>query len=107
MRKDIREAGSEYRQAMEAAPHDVGRIIDLATFLSRQHRYQESDRLFDLASRIEPGSPKVIFARATEDIHNRRNLSEARTLLQQYAALLHTPDDPPQSEVAQLAEKLR
>jgi tetratricopeptide (TPR) repeat protein len=106
-RKDIREAESEYRQAMEAAPQDAGRIIDLANFLSKQQRYQESDSLFDLASRIEPGSPKVIFARAADYIHSKRNFSAARSLLQQYAALPHTPDDPPQSEVAELAEKLR
>jgi len=106
-RKDIRESELEYRQAMEAAPHDVGRIIDLANFLSRQHRYQESDQLFDLARRIEPGSAKVIFARAADDIQTKRNLSEARTLLQQYAASPHTPDDPPQSEVARLAGQLR
>ena len=105
-RKDIREAEIEYRHAMEAAPHDVGRIIDLATFLSRQHRYQESDQLFDLASRMTPASSKVIFARAADYIHTKRNLSEARSLLQQYSALPHTPDDPPQSEVAQLTEKL-
>jgi len=92
---------------MEAAPHDVGRIIDLATFLSKQHRYQESDGLFERASRIEPVSPKVIFARAADYVHTKRNLSEARSLLRQYAALPHTPDDPQQSEVAQLDEKLR
>ena len=105
-RKDSREAEIEYRQAMEAAPHDVGRIIDLATFLSKQHRYQESDRLFDLASRVAPDSPKVIFARAADYVHTKRNLSEARILLQQYSALPHTPDDPPQCDVAQIAEKL-
>lgn len=106
-RKDIRETEIEYRQAMEAAPHDVGRIIDLATFISKQHRYQESDRLFELAGQIEPASPKVIFARAADYVHTKRNLSEARSLLQQYAALPHTPSDPQPFEVAQLAEKLR
>ena len=106
-RKDLREAEMEYRDAMQAAPRDVGRIIDLATFLSRQHRYQESDGLFEQASRIEPDSPKVIFARAADYIHAKRNLSEARSLLQKYATLPHTPDDPQAFEVAQLAEKLR
>ena len=106
-RKDIGEAEREYRQAMDAAPRDVGRVIDLATFLSRQHRYEESDRIFELASHIDPRSPKVIFARAAEYVHTKRKLSEARALLQQYTGLPHTPDAPPQSEVAQLAEKLR
>ena len=106
-RKDMGEAEREYRQAMEAAPHDVGRMIDLATFLSQQHRYEESDRVFELAIRTDPGSAKVIFARAADYIRTKRNLSEARALLRRYSGLPHTPDDPPQSEVAELAEKLR
>lgn len=105
--KDVREAEIQYREAVEAAPHQVGRVLDLAAFLAGQDRYQESDQLFEQASRTEPGSPKVVFARAAAYIHDKRNLSEARDLLQQYTALPHTPDDPPQSEVARLEEKLR
>ena len=105
--KDTREAEIEYRKAMEAAPHDVGRVIDLGAFLSNQGRYRESDEVFELASQVEPASPKVMFAHASAYIQSNRNLPEAKILLQRYAALPHTPDDPPQSEVARLAAKLR
>jgi len=106
-RKDSREAEMQYRKAMEAAPHDVGRMIDLAVFLSKQGRYQESDHLFAAASEAEPQSSKVVFARAATFIHSRRNLPQAQKLLQEYAGLPHTPDDPSRWEVARLAQELR
>jgi Tfp pilus assembly protein PilF len=106
-RKDSREAEMQYRKAMEAAPHDVGRVIDLAAFLSRQGRYQESDDLFEAASEAEPQSSKVVFERAAAYVRSRRNLPQAQKLLEKYAELPHTPDDPSRSEVARLAQNLR
>jgi len=103
-RGDNVEAEQEYRKAMEAAPHDVGRVVDLATFLSDHRRFQESDNLFNVAGQIEPSSPKVMFARAASYIHSGRNLPEAKTMLQHYLALPHTPDDPAGPDVAQLTQ---
>jgi len=37
------------------------------------------------------GSPKVILAHAADYIHTKRNLSEARSLVQQYAAYAGRP----------------
>jgi hypothetical protein len=101
------EAESEYRKAAEAAPRDVGRVIDVAAFLSNQGRYSESDELFQMASQTAPLSPKVMFARASAYVRSRRNLPEAEGLLQQYAELPHTPDGPPRAEVTRLMQKLR
>jgi Tfp pilus assembly protein PilF len=106
-RKLSLEAESEYRKAAEAAPRDVGRVIDLAAFLSNQGRYSESDELFQTASQTAPLSPKVMFARASAYVRSRRNLPEAERLLERYAELPHTPDDPPRAEVARLMQKLR
>jgi predicted Zn-dependent protease len=106
-RKDSREAEIQYREAMEAAPHDVGRMIDLAVFLSKQGRFQESDDLFEAASEAEPQSSKVVFARAAAYIRSGRNLRQAQKLLQEYTELPHTPDDPSRWEVARLAQELR
>lgn len=106
-RKDPREAEAEYRKALDAAAGDVGRILDLAKFLSKHGRYEESDRLFEKAQQAEPDSTRVVFARATAYIDSKRNLPEAQSLLQRYASLPHTPDDPPQTDVARLRRELQ
>jgi tetratricopeptide (TPR) repeat protein len=105
-RKDIRAAEREYRKAVQLAPGDAGRVIDLAGFLAEHGRYGESDEFFRVAAQIEPDSPKLVFARAAAYIQSRRNLQEARTLLLQYAGSRITPDDPPRSEVARLLKNV-
>lgn len=104
--KDSRTAEREYRTAMQLAPGDIGRVIDLASFLSRQARYQESEKLFDLARHVAPNSPKLMFARAEFYIQTGRNLPEARVLIQRYIESQHTPDDPSRSEVERLLKHL-
>jgi hypothetical protein len=79
----------------------------LAGFLAQHCRYQESDQLFRVAAQIEPGSPKLMFARAAAYIQGGRNLEDARMLLRQYAGSRITPDDPPRSEVARLLKASR
>ena len=63
-RKDARRAEQEYRAAMQMAPGDIGRVIDLASFLSQQKRYEDSEAQFALAGQMTPNSPKLMFARA-------------------------------------------
>ena len=101
-RKDVETAEREYRTAMQLAPRDIGRVIDLATFLAKQGHYQESANLFNLAREIAPDSPKLLFARAASYIKTGRNLVEASALLQRYIGSPHTPDDPSSSEVERL-----
>jgi tetratricopeptide (TPR) repeat protein len=101
-RNDAPVAEQEYRAAMQSAPASIGRVIDLANFLARQRRYRESDELFDLAARIAPDSPKLMFARASAYVRSGRNLPQAKELLRQYAGSRLTPDDPPRSDVAKL-----
>jgi len=76
-RNGLAEAESEYRKASQLAPYQVGRILDLATFLSNQGRIRESEDLFEMAGQAAPGSPKVMFARASAYVHARRNLPAA------------------------------
>jgi tetratricopeptide (TPR) repeat protein len=106
-RKDTRMAEKELQQAMQLAPGQVGRVIDLAGFLSNQGRYAESDELFRLARQIEPDSPKVVFALASTYIQSGRNLEEAKALLDRYARSRITPDDPPRADAARLMKTLR
>ncbi len=105
-RRDAPTAEREYRTAMQLAPGDIGRVIDLASFLSTQGRYQESEELFNLAGQMAPNSPKLLFARAASYVRTGRKLPEARALIQRYIATQRTPDDPSRSEVDQLLRHL-
>ena len=101
-RKNYNRAEEHLRRAMELAPRQVGRVIDLARFLAKQGRYEESERTFVAAEKLAPNAPRVMYARAASYIETGRNIEMARTLLEKYLASALTPDDPPRQE----AEKL-
>jgi tetratricopeptide (TPR) repeat protein len=99
-------AAEEYlRRAAELAPHQVGRVLDLAKFLARQGRYEESDRAFIQAEHVAPDAPKVLFAKASTYIKTNRNVDTARELLKKYMSASLSPDDPPKSEAQRLLRK--
>ena len=100
-RRDVQMAECEHRAPIQLAPSDIGRVIDLAAFLAKQGRYQEREKLFDLAGQIAPDSPKLLFARAASYIQTGRSLVQASVLIQRYIGSPHTPDDP-RSEVERL-----
>ena len=102
-KNDVRSAEEHLRKAYELEPDKAGRILDLAAFLSKQGRFEESDRLFDEAERRAPA--RVWFARARAYIESRRNLSQARQLLERYLRAPLTPDDPPRREAERLLKK--
>jgi len=104
-RKEYGNAEENLRRAAELAPQQVGRVLDLARFLAGQGRYQESDQSFLRAEKIAPNSPKVMFAKADTYIRHKRNLEEARNLLQRYLNAHLTPDDPPRSEAERLLKQ--
>jgi Flp pilus assembly protein TadD len=101
-RKQYTEAENQLRRAMDLAPGQVGRVLDLARYLAKLGRAAESDALFVEASQLGPRDPRVLFARAKTYIEQRRNPDETRSLLRQYLKSCLTPDDP--SKAA--AEKL-
>ncbi|MCL5743312.1 MAG: hypothetical protein M1541_05190, partial [Acidobacteria bacterium] len=104
-RKEYGTAEEQLRRAVELAPNKVGRVIDLAKFLAKQGRFQESDQTFARAEQIAPNSPKVLFNRAETYIQTGRNLSTARELLKRYLTAQLTPDDPPRSEALKLLKQ--
>lgn len=105
-KKQYDKAEEQLREAAALAPpRQVGRIIDLATYLAKQGRYQESDATFQKAERIEPDSPKVMYAKAAVYIEHKRNLAEAKALLQKYLQSNLTPDDPPREEAHKLLKR--
>lgn len=101
-RKDYPAAEQHLHRSMEQAPREVGRVIDLAAFLARRGRMEESDIVFSQAERLAPNDPRIAFAHARIEVEHKRNLGEARQLLKKYLESNITPDDPPK----QSAEKL-
>jgi Tfp pilus assembly protein PilF len=104
-RKEYSGAEQQLRRAIELAPKQAGRLVDLAKFLAKQGRFSESDQAFQAADKVEPNSPKVMFARAESDINNNRNLDNARKLLRLYLEAKLTPDDPPRAQAEKLLKK--
>jgi cytochrome c-type biogenesis protein CcmH/NrfG len=101
-RKDPATAERQLRQCVQVAPRQPGRLIDLAKFLAKQHRYAESDDIFRQAQVLAPDNPRLLLAWADAMIQANRNLEVARQLLERF--LLHplTADDPPRSKAERL-----
>jgi tetratricopeptide (TPR) repeat protein len=101
-RKESRTAEAHLRRAVELAPQQVGKIIDLARFLMKQGRYQEAEQSFERADKVAPNSPRVVYARACVYVEANRNLDVARELLKRYMTMDLQPDDPPKAQAAKL-----
>jgi len=104
-RKDYAAAEAHLRRAMELAPGEAGRIVDLARYVAKRGRLEESDLLFEQARKLAPSQPRVAFAQARTDVENHRNLENARRLLQGYLRADLTPDDPPRQEAERLLRR--
>jgi tetratricopeptide (TPR) repeat protein len=104
-RKDVATAEGQLRRAMELAPLQVGRAIDLAKYLAKLGRVQESEAVFAQAEKIAPHNPRILYERADTYIRTGRNLDQARNLLNQYLQLPVTSDDPPKSKAEELLRK--
>lgn len=102
---DSTAAEAHFRHAMELAPKEPGRIVDLARFVAKQGRLEESDQFFAQARTLAPEKLSVIFAQAKTDIENHRNLEQARKLLRTYVQATLTPDDPPRQEAEKLLKR--
>lgn len=106
-RKEMASAEEHLRHAIELAPHQVGRFIDLARLLAKQGRYQESDQSFARAEQLAPDSPKLMYAKADVYIKSGRNLDVAKVLLKRYLSATLTPDDPPKSDAQKLLRQIQ
>jgi tetratricopeptide (TPR) repeat protein len=104
-RKQYDLAEGQLRHTVELAPRSIGRLVDLARFLARQGKIQESEAVFTQAAKISPNDKRVLYARAQTYIQAKRNLTEARQLLQEYLKAPLTPDDPPREEALRLLKK--
>jgi len=105
-RKEYGDAEEALRRAVAVAPHEVGHMINLARFLANQGRTRESDAVFAAAEKAHPTAPQVWFARADTLIQHKRNLDEAKNLLEKYVKAPITVDDPPKEEAARLLKQV-
>ena len=105
-RKEYPKAEAQLRRAVELAPKQIGRLIDLAHLFTRQGRYHEADLSLAKAEQIEPNSAKLIFAKADLLIKSKRNPDQARELLKRYLNSPLTPDDPPRADAEKLLKQV-
>lgn len=105
-RKKYSDAEQALRKAIAVAPHEVGHMITLAKFLANQGRMKESDAVFAEVEKAHPTAPQVWFARADTLIKSKRNLQEARQLLEKYVQAPITVDDPPKQAAARLLKQV-
>jgi tetratricopeptide (TPR) repeat protein len=104
-RRQFDTAEEQLSRAIEMAPRQVGRLLDMARYLARQGRIQESEAAFDKASQLAPDSPQVGFARAQTYIQQKRNLDRAKDLLNRYLRSDLTPGDPPREQAEKLLQE--
>ena len=104
-RKQYDTAEEQLRRAMQLAPRQVGRVLDLAKYLAKRGRYQESEAAFDKAEQLAPNAPKVLFARANTYVQQKRNLDKARGLLIKYLQSDLSPEDPPRHAAEKLLKQ--
>lgn len=104
-RKEFDTAEEQLRRAIQEAPQQVGRLLDLARYLAKRGQVGASDAAFDRAEQLAPGSPKVAFARAQVYIQQRRNIDKARALLNRYLQSQLTPDDPSRTQAEKLLKE--
>lgn len=106
-RKDFEAAERELRAALQAEPKEVGRALDLATFLSSRGRFGEGEALFRAAEENHPHCAKVLYVRAAAYIQSKRKLDQAVVLLDRYLELQATPEDPSRRDAATLLRAAR
>jgi len=105
-RKHYDDAVMHLRKAMELAPGESGRVLDLARYLAKIGRREESDALFSHAAEQWPNDPAVAFARAKSYIDSHREADRSRQLLEQYLKSNLTPDDPPRQDAEKLLRQI-
>jgi tetratricopeptide (TPR) repeat protein len=105
-KREYQSAENHMRQAIAVAPHEVGHLIALARLLATQGKERESDAVFLEAQKVNPNAPKVWFARADVLIKQKRNLDEAKLLLEKYMSASITVDDPPKGDARRLLKQV-
>ncbi len=104
-RNEFGAAEQHLRKAIAIAPREIGHLIALAKLLADEGRTRESDAVFLEAQKVAPNAPKIWYARADVLVKQKRNLDEAKLLLQKYMQAPITVDDPPKEDAARLLKQ--
>jgi tetratricopeptide (TPR) repeat protein len=104
--KEFQSAEDHLREAIDLAPHSVGHLLALARLLANQGRNKESDAVFLEARTKHPNAPQVLFAWASVLVKQKRDLGQAKTMLETYMQASITPDDPPKHEARRLLKEV-
>ncbi len=105
--KDFESAERYLTIAINTKPDDCNYRLDMAAYLTRRKRYDESKKIFEEANAICSGNPDFLFGKAQVYINSKRNLGEARRLLDIYISLDNlTPNNPSRYEARQLLKSL-
>lgn len=105
-RKQYADAEMYFRRSIAADPQALGHRIAFARFLANQGRIRESDEVLFTAAKDQPDAPRLWFARADMLIRQKRNLTDAKTLLQRYLHAPVTVDDPPKERALALLKQV-
>ncbi len=105
-RKQYATAASELRRAAELDPRQVARALDLASYLAAHGQMDESEAILTQAGKMAPDDARILYARAKIYIEERRNLEQAKAMLQKYLQSNLTPQDPPRQEARKLLERV-
>jgi tetratricopeptide (TPR) repeat protein len=100
-RKQYDLAEGQLKKAIDMAPREINRIVELAKFLAGQGRIGESE------AAIDPSNKKLLFTRAETYVQGRRNLGTAKKLLEAYMQAPLTPDDPSREAARRLLERAK
>ena len=106
-RKQYDLAEGQLKKAIDMAPREINRIVELAKFLAGQGRIGESEAAFERAASIDPSDKKLLFTRAETYVQGRRNLGTAKKLLEAYMQAPLTPDDPSREAARRLLERAK
>ena len=105
-RKEYQAAEDHLRQAIAVAPQKVGGLLELAKLLASEGRNHDSDAVLAEAQKIRPDAPRIWYTRADLLIRQKRNLDEAKNLLQKYLRAPITVDDPPKGDAVRLLRQV-
>jgi tetratricopeptide (TPR) repeat protein len=101
-RREFDTAERHLLRAIAATPQKVSGLLEYAKFLASQGRNRESDAILLKAEQLHPNSPRVWYTRADILVHQHRDLSQAKDLLQRYLQSAITVDDPSKQDAARL-----
>ena len=101
-RKQYDLAEGQYRKAVELAPRQVNRLVDLAKFLAGRGKVKESEEAFQDAAKIDANDKKLLYTRAETYVKSKRNLDTAKKLLETYMQCRLTPEDPSREDARKL-----